>query len=485
MKNKFVKETYDNNGEVLNGLMRYVKSHFNNLYLENQYVYYLVAHSFLTKQSYSLEQEIIEDGLFDEKGIVINSGSVDFNNLVKKSVEDKLGYYVEKTDLIDEFKQLNNYSETFGDIFNDAENVIPKSGLKLKQLEELQFIIKQFSDDDSNTKLYDVIDKLINWDTKISFKMDMICSVPDVNDLMAKLISSNYYEDFEKIGTIKNKPKVESIYDGFYGLGGSTAAVKKYIDGEELGQELNPEVYKLLKFKNLFGLKNVVNDNSLFNTDFFDKKFDIIVSEPPFGVKGRFNPQEKELLSKQGITGVNGYSEWIYVLSELNNLKDDGIMAMVLPLAPLSKGAADKKLRQDIIESNLLDAVIVLPPKLSMHTGISLCILVFKKNRDNDKLIFVDASESYDSGVKVNHLTNIDQIVKTYVTKEEINKFSSFISIDEIKENDFNLAINRYVDTFEGKNIDLDELKSKKQDLEDKLVELDLKIKELSFKLDI
>lgn len=137
----------------------------------------------------------------------------------------------------------------------------------------------------------------------------------------------------------------------------------------------------------------------------------------------------------------------------IHHLADNGTMAIVLPHGVLFRGAAEGHIRQYLIEDrNYLDAVIGLPANIFYGTGIPTCILVFKKCRTNpDDILFIDASNDFDKNKNQNALTpeHIQKIVSTYHNRETRNKYSYVASLTEIKENDYNLNIPRYVDTFE------------------------------------
>jgi len=126
-------------------------------------------------------------------------------------------------------------------------------------------------------------------------------------------------------------------------------------------------------------------------------------------------------------------------------------MGVVVPHGVLFRGSSEGKIRQQLIEENLLDTVIGLPEKLFFGTGIPAAILVFKKNKTDDTVLFIDASREFESGSNQNKLTdeNLAKIIETYYNREFVDKYAYVASFDEIKENDFNLNIPRYVDTFE------------------------------------
>jgi type I restriction enzyme M protein len=139
----------------------------------------------------------------------------------------------------------------------------------------------------------------------------------------------------------------------------------------------------------------------------------------------------------------------------LSSLNSNGKMGVILPHGVLFRGASEGKIRTKLIEDNLLDAVIGLPSNLFFGTSIPACILIFKKNRVHDDILFIDASREFDKAKNQNNLTNehISKIFDTYKNRQEIEKYSHVASIAEIKENDYNLNIPRYVDTFEEEEI--------------------------------
>jgi len=142
----------------------------------------------------------------------------------------------------------------------------------------------------------------------------------------------------------------------------------------------------------------------------------------------------------------------------------------------LFRGAAEGKIRKQLIDENLLDAVIGLPEKLFYGTGIPAAILLFKKNKSDDNVMFIDASRDFKAGKNQNLLTeeNIAKIVATYHAGNHVDKYAYVASFEEIKENDYNLNIPRYVDTFEEEEeIDLIAVRAEREQLKTQLIELE------------
>jgi type I restriction enzyme M protein len=149
----------------------------------------------------------------------------------------------------------------------------------------------------------------------------------------------------------------------------------------------------------------------------------------------------------------------------VHQLDENGTMAVVMPHGVLFRGGAEGHIRQFLIEDkNYLDAVIGLPANIFYGTGIPTCILVFKKCReDSGNILFIDASNEFEKIKTQNYLTNenVTKIVDTFKSRETIDKYSHLASLDEVKENDYNLNIPRYVDTFEEEEpVDLDVVSS-------------------------
>ena len=142
----------------------------------------------------------------------------------------------------------------------------------------------------------------------------------------------------------------------------------------------------------------------------------------------------------------------------IHHLEDNGTMAVVLPHGVLFRGAAEGVIRKHLIEQrNVLDAVIGLPANIFFGTSIPTVILVFKKNRKNaDNIMFIDASNEFEKGKNQNVLRDrdVEKIVETYKKRENIDKYAYVATMEEIKENDYNLNIPRYVDTFEEEEVE-------------------------------
>lgn len=176
--------------------------------------------------------------------------------------------------------------------------------------------------------------------------------------------------------------------------------------------------------------------------------FDAVVANPPFSL--RWEPDDetsKDLRFQNYGVAPKSAADFAFLLHGFNYLSDSGTMAIILPHGVLFRGGAEAIIRQKLIHDDNIDCIIGLPSNLFFSTGIPVCIIVLKKCRKSDDVLFINAAELYEKGKKQNVLTeeHIDKIVETYRTRAEEERFSRRVSLKEIKENDFNLNITRYV----------------------------------------
>lgn len=219
--------------------------------------------------------------------------------------------------------------------------------------------------------------------------------------------------------------------------------------------------------------------------------FDVVTANPPFSLsKWGHDDADNDPFDRyrRGIPPkTKGDYAFISHMIETLDPKT-GRMGVVVPHGVLFRGSSEGKIRQQLIEENLLDTVIGLPEKLFFGTGIPAAILVFKKNKSDDKVLFIDASNEYKSGKNQNQLTaeNIAKIVETYQARESVDKYAYLATLEEIAENDFNLNIPRYVDTFEEEEeIDLEAVRVERLKLKAELAALEAEmngfLKELGY----
>ncbi|WP_431474612.1 type I restriction-modification system subunit M [Marinobacter sp. KM021] len=208
------------------------------------------------------------------------------------------------------------------------------------------------------------------------------------------------------------------------------------------------------------------------------KHFDIVVANPPFSLeKWGFEGADSDPYSRfrRGVP-PKSKGDYAFILHMIETLKPKtGRMAVVVPHGVLFRGSSEGKIRQKLIEENLLDAVIGLPEKLFYGTGIPAAVLVFRKDKTDNNVLFIDASREFQAGKNQNQLSdeNIAKVVETYKQRENLDKYAYLASLEEIQENDFNLNIPRYVDTFEEEEeIDLMAVQAERKAIEAEIAKL-------------
>ena len=208
-----------------------------------------------------------------------------------------------------------------------------------------------------------------------------------------------------------------------------------------------------------------------------------MVANPPFSAEwsaaAKFNNDDR--FSKAGVLAPKSKADCAFILHMVYHLNDGGTMACVAPHGVLFRGASEGKIREYLIEKkNYIDAIIGLPANIFYGTSIPTCILVMKKCRKEDEnILFIDASKEFEKVKTQNKLRpeHIKKIVDTYRERKEIEKYSHSATLQEVRDNDYNLNIPRYVDTFEEEEpIDIHAVMSEIKDLEAKRAELDKEI---------
>lgn len=289
-----------------------------------------------------------------------------------------------------------------------------------------------------------------------------------VSRLLARIVSSD-------------KKRIKSVYDPTCGSGSLLLRIGDYAEVlNYYGQELNPTTYNLARMNMIlhgvhFAHFQIRQGDTLREDMHPDLKAEAIIANPPFSAqwKGESDPTllHDDRFSQYGRLAPKSAADYAFVTHMLYHLADNGTMAVVLPHGALFRSGAEGVIRKYIIEKqNYLDAVIGLPSNLFYGTSIPATVLVFKKCRKDDQdILFIDASREFDKSKNQNELTNanIDKIFDTYLNRKEIEKYSHKASLEEIRENDFNLNIPRYVDTFEEEiEIDINQVSEKLQKLQ-------------------
>ncbi|MDI6604511.1 MAG: type I restriction-modification system subunit M [Thermoanaerobacteraceae bacterium] len=257
------------------------------------------------------------------------------------------------------------------------------------------------------------------------------------------------------------------IYDPTVGSGGFLIEAFHYVEerGQNTnnlalyGQENNGLTWSICKMNMiLHGINDahIENEDVLTSPMFLEngyiKRFDKLLANPPFSENySRTNMLFQERF-KYGFTPENGKkADLMFLQHMIASLKDNGIMATVMPHGVLFRGGQEKVIREEIVKVGIIEAIIGLPPKLFYNTGIPACVIVINKNKPEhlkNKILFINADREYGEGRNQNFLRpeDIEKIVNVFDSKKDIPKYSRLVDIKEIEENDFNLNIRRYVD---------------------------------------
>lgn len=282
---------------------------------------------------------------------------------------------------------------------------------------------------------------------------------------------------------------IKDAADPTCGSGSLLLRLKKYANIRNYwGQEITSTTYNLARMNMILrGIPyqnfKIYNDDTLERDHFENLRFRVQVANPPYSANWSANAKflEDERFSEYGKLAPKSKADFAFVQHMISHMDDDGRIAVLLPHGVLFRGAAEETIRKYIIEKlNILDAVIGLPANLFFGTGIPVCVLVLKRNRNANNILFIDASKEFEAGKNQNILRDcdIDKIVDTYIKRKNVEKYAHVATMEELAENGFNLNIPRYVDTFEKEEeIDLNAVSAdiKKLQVEIKGINAELK----------
>jgi len=263
--------------------------------------------------------------------------------------------------------------------------------------------------------------------------------------------------------------KLDSVFDFACGSGSLLLNVRHRMKdgggtiGKIFGMEKNITTYNLARMNMLLhGVKDtefeIYHGDTLTNDwDFLREtnpakrpQFDAVVANPPFSY--RWEPSDaisEDMRFKNHGVAPKSAADFAFLLHGLHYLKDDGVMAIILPHGVLFRGGAEERIRRKLLEDGHIDTVIGLPANLFYSTGIPVCILVLKKCKKPDDVLFINAAEHFVKGKRQNQLTedNLTRIVETYQYRKEQDRYARRVTMKEIADNDCNLNISRYVST--------------------------------------
>ncbi|WP_251213071.1 type I restriction-modification system subunit M [Adlercreutzia murintestinalis] len=396
--------------------------------------------------------------------------------------------------------QLNKDAERdFRGVFNDVNLGDSRLGSSTNErAKSLSRIVKlvdsiDYKSDDGKDILGAIYEYLIKQFAASAGKKGGEFYTPhEVSEILSKIVT---------LGKEKTNDFFE-VYDPAMGSGSLLLTVGQELpEGQPVkyfGQELNTTTYNLARM-NLMMHGVPFNNMTLSNADTLESdwpfgkdargidnphtSFDAVVANPPYSA--HWDNSETKLKDERfgpyGKLAPKTKADYAFILHSLYHLGENGTMAIVLPHGVLFRGAAEGVIRQKLIDKNYLDAVIGLPANIFYGTGIPTTILVFKKNKQTKDVLFIDASREFEKAKNQNRLKpeHIEKIVETYKKRQDVDKYAHVASRDEIKENDYNLNIPRYVDTFEPEEeIDLAEVQKLIEQDEKEIAELEKNIAE-------
>lgn len=433
-------------------------------------------------------------------------------------MQQNLGYAIQPGDFFDDWKQAINedkfnigmMSDTFGHFnqqiafeakadfegifdgmrFDSADlgsNAQARTSVMISMINLLsapEFDLS--SDGDTVSDIYEYL--VAQFATVLASDMGQYYTPKELSDIMARILTHGK-EDREHF----------SIYDPTVGSGSlllTTASYMKNVHNRGMikyfGQEKDSTPYRLARMNLMMhGVEyndiNVKHGDTL-ESDWPDgvvdgkdnpRMFDAVMANPPYSAHWNNKEREDDPRWREYGVAPKTKADYSFLLHCLYHLANDGRMAIVLPHGVLFRGAAEGRIRKALIDKHQIEAVIGFPDKLFLNTSIPVCVLVLRKNRMDSDILFVDASKDFEKLKNQNRLRpeDVEKIVTTVIERKEIEKYSHLATLEEIKENDYNLNIPRYVDTFEEEApIDMvkvvDDLEAIEQELADNQQEL-------------
>ncbi len=378
------------------------------------------------------------------------------------------------------FSEINLSSEKLG------RNYVERNTLLIRIIKTIAKELKVFSAD--NDFLGDAYEYLIGqFAADAGQKAGEFYTPQNISTILSRIVTLDCQDPASG-----KKNRINRVLDFACGSGSLLLNVRNQMGesgiGKIYGQEKNITTYNLCRMNMLLhGVKDsafeIHHGDSLANDwDILQEEnpankinFDAVVANPPFSL--RWDPTEDTAndfrFNRYGVAPRSA-ADFAFLLHGFHFLSEDGTMAIILPHGVLFRGGKELAIRKKLLEDDNIDAVIGLPGNLFYSTGIPVCIIVLKKCRKNDKILFINASsdEHYEKGKRQNYLRDEDvkKIVDTYQFRKEESRYSRQVSLQEIKENEYNLNITRYVSLAqEEKPIDL-------QEVHDKLVEIEAEI---------
>lgn len=474
-----------------------------------QYILPLVFYKYLSDMELTYVLEITE-GLTDDlhkaqKSFEILCKDEDTEKVILKKTQEKLGYTIKPEftfmahiqsienesfqikKLDESLQDIQNSNEIFDGIFDDMDLYSKKIGHTTESTNMIfSEVLKSLSGLDNLTdytqkELGDAFEGLIASIASAAGRHSSeFYTAYSVNQVLAQIALHGKQDQLEI-----------SVYDPTMGSGSLLLSTQNYFPKPQsitfYGQDINHFSYNLARMNMFFhGVpveNQILKQGDTLGPDWPNEglmEFDAVLMNPPFSTRWR---AEEAYLSdprfkKFGVLAPKSKADYSFLLHGYHHLKDEGTMAILLPHGTLFRGGAEGKIRQILLKMNAIDAIIGLPSNLLYSTGIPTTIIVLKKNRTTKDVLFIDASQEFEKGRNQNILSDrsIKSILNTYKDRKDKPKYAYVATFEEIIENDYNLNIPRYVDTFEEAEVSLDALSVSINDTQQELdvVEVEL-----------
>lgn len=406
------------------------------------------------------EAEQAREDLVKTKGFFILPSEL-FCNVRKRAASDEnLNMTLEAAfNHIEESAKGNESEDNFAGLFDDIDVNSNKLGATVAK---------------RNANLVKLIEGVANMGLG-NYKDNSIDAFGDAYEYLMSMYASNAGKSGGEFFTpqevselltriaVAGKTEVNKVYDPACGSGSLLLKAAKILGKENVrqgfyGQEINLTTYNLCRINMFlhdidFDKFDIAHEDTLLSPQHWDDEpFEVIVSNPPYSIKweGDDNPVliNDPRFSPAGVLAPKSKADLAFIMHSLAWLATNGTAAIVCFPGIMYRGGAEKKIRQYLIDNNFIDCIIQLPSNLFYGTGIATCIMVLKRSKADNKTLFIDASNEFEKVTNNNRLTdeNIANIVNAYVSRSDVDYFTRCVPYDEIVEQDYNLAVNTYVE---------------------------------------
>lgn len=466
------------------------------------YILGFIFFKYLSEKTITFANELLKDEGMAEKYNELDESNPDHAELIegiKENSVDEVGYALSPSQLFHTLAERGRQNQFILDDLAETLRAIERSTLGAESEDDFANLFEDL--DINSTKLgnnandrNELISKVLTHLDNIDF--DLSNSESDVlGDAYEYLIgefasgagkkAGEFYTP-QTVSTLlakivtQGKDRLRSVYDPTCGSGSLLLRVKREVKDVDMifGQEMNRTTYNLARMNMIlhdvhFAKFDIKQEDTLTRPQHIDMRFDAVVANPPFSAKWSADPiyLQDERFSRYGKLAPSSKADMAFVQHMLHQLDEQGTMAVVLPHGVLFRGSSEGVIRQYLIEKmNVVDTIIGLPANIFYGTSIPTCILVLKKNRTHTgDILFIDASNDFDKQKNQNKLLpeHLDKIIDAFTQRQNIEKYAKVATLQEVKDNDYNLNIPRYVDTFEAEDeIDLNAIAQQLKELE-------------------